>query len=303
MLTKPFDAVPPAFGYTRARRLHMPKLGGYLVSFAQALRIGVRDGQLTISLFRGSHTMRKVRVSIVIPLLTLALQGCSWTGGDGRAASALRLSGTTVQEALNIVSVAGQSIDIGNNGPAAAAILDTPRILAVDSSGNVFVPDISRIWRVDHATGIITTVAGTGSPGMGGDGVATDQPINLAFSVAMDGPNILYFSEFTNNRIRRVDLTANTVTTVIGTGTAGVPTYGQQASGQRITQPLGVFVQRLSADQAYLYFSDTGNRSVNRIALSLGNTTSGQVLLVAGGNGPGFSGDGGPATAAKLNNP
>jgi hypothetical protein len=49
----------------------MPKLGGYLVSFAQALRIGVRDGQLTISLFRGSDTMRKVRVSIVIPLLTL----------------------------------------------------------------------------------------------------------------------------------------------------------------------------------------------------------------------------------------
>jgi sugar lactone lactonase YvrE len=137
---------------------------------------------------------------------------------------------------------------------------------------------------------------------MGGDGVATDQPINLAFSIAMDGPNILYFSEFTNNRIRRVDLTANTVTTVIGTGTAGVPTYGQQASGQGITQPFGVFVQRVSADQAYLYFSDN-NRSVNRIDLSVGNATSGQVLLVAGGNGVGFSGDGGPATAAQLLSP
>ncbi len=251
--------------------------------------------------------MRKVRVSIVIPLLTLSalagLHGCSWTGGDNPAASALRLSGTTGQEALNIVSLAGKDIDIGNNGPATAAILDTPRLLTVDSSGNIYIPDISRIWRVDHATGIITTVAGTGSPGMGGDGVSTEQPLNTAFGVAMDGPNILYFAEFTNNRIRRVDLSANTVTTVIGTGTAGVPTYGQQASGQRITQPLGVFVQRLSADQAYLYFSDTGNRSVNRIDLSVGNATSGQVLLVAGGNGPGFSGDGGPATAAKLNNP
>ncbi len=250
--------------------------------------------------------MRKVRVSIVIPLLTLSalagLQGCSWTGGDGAAASALRLSDTTVQEALNIVSVAGQSIDIGNNGPATAAILDTPRIIAVDSSGNIYIPDIARIWRVDHATGIITTVAGTGSPGMGGDGVATDQPINLAFSIAMDGPNILYFAEFTNNRIRRVDLSTNTVTTVIGTGTAGVPTYGQQASGQRITQPFGVFVQRVSVDQAYLYFSDN-NRSVNRIDLSIGNATSGQVILVAGGNGAGFSGDGGPATAAKLVSP
>jgi len=75
----------------------------------------------------------------------------------------------TAQEALNIVSVAGRSIDIGNNGPATAAILDTPRILAVDSRGNIYIPDIARIWRVDHATGIITTVAGTGSPGMGGD--------------------------------------------------------------------------------------------------------------------------------------
>src|SRR5260370_13223112 len=117
MVKKPFDDVPPAFGYTRARRLHMPKLGGYLVSFAQALRIGVRDGQLTISLFRGSHTMRKVRVSIVIPLLTLALQDCSWMGGDGRAARARRLSGTTVQHALTLVSVAVQCINFGTNAP------------------------------------------------------------------------------------------------------------------------------------------------------------------------------------------
>src|SRR5258708_7781165 len=151
--------------------------------------------------------MRKVRVSIVIPLLALAgLQGCSWTDGDGPAAKALRLSGTTGQEALNIVSLAGKDIDIGNNGPATAAILDTPRLLTVDSSGNIYIPDISHIWRVDHATGIITTVAGTGSPGMGGDGVSTEQPLNIAFGVAMDGPNILYFAEFTNNRIRRVDL-------------------------------------------------------------------------------------------------
>src|SRR5262245_54265116 len=84
-----------------------------------AIRIGVRDGQLTISLFLGSHAMRKVRVSIVIPLLTLSalagLQGWSYTAGERVAASALRLSGTTGQEALNIVSLAGKDIDIGNN--------------------------------------------------------------------------------------------------------------------------------------------------------------------------------------------
>ena len=99
----------------------MPKLGGWLLSFAQALRIGVRDDQLTISLFRGSHTMRKVCVSIVIPLLTLSalagLQGWSYTAGEGVAASTLRLSSTTGQEALNIVSVAGQSLISGTMGP------------------------------------------------------------------------------------------------------------------------------------------------------------------------------------------
>src|SRR5262249_42232464 len=134
----------------------------------------VREGHLIISFhfFDGSHAMRRVRVSIVIALLTLSalagLQGWSYTAGEGVAASALRLSGTTGQEALNIVSMAGKDIDIGNNGPATAAILDTPRMLAVDSSGNVYVADVARVWRIDHATGIITTVAGTGSPGMGG---------------------------------------------------------------------------------------------------------------------------------------
>ena len=251
--------------------------------------------------------MRKVRVSIVIPLLTLSalagLPGCSATGGEGSAANALRLSGTTVQEALNIVTLAGRDLSVGNNGPATAAILNAPRLITVDASGNIYIPDLTRVWRIDHATGIITTVAGTGTAGVGGDGVATEQPVNIVFGVAMDGLNILYFSDFVNNMIRRVDLSANTVTTVMGTGTAGNMIYGQQASGQPVNQPAGLFVQRLSADQAYLYFNNFGNQSVNRIDLSVGKPTSGQVFRVAGGNGTGFAGDGGPATAAKINNP
>jgi len=183
------------------------------------------------------------------------------------------------------------------------AILNAPRLITVDASGNIYIPDLTRVWRIDHATGIITTVAGTGTAGVGGDGVATEQPVNTVFAVAMDGLNILYFSDTLGNMIRRVDLSANTVTTVMGTGTAGNMIYGQQASGQPVNQPAGLFVQRLSADQAYLYFNNFGNQSVNRIDLSVGKPTSGQVFRVAGGNGTGFAGDGGPATAAKINNP
>jgi hypothetical protein len=251
--------------------------------------------------------MRKVRVSIVIPLLTLSalagLPGCSATGGEGSAANALRLSGTTVQEALNIVSLAGKDIDIGNNGPALDAILDAPRLITVDASGNIYIPDVTRVWRIDHATGIITTVAGTGTAGVAGDGVATEQPVNLVFNVAMDGLDTLYYGDFGNNLIRRVDLSTNTVTTVMGTGTAGNFTWEQQASGQPVNQVAGLFVHRVSADQAYLYFNNFGNQSVSRIDLSVGNPTSGKVLRVAGGNGTGFAGEGGPATAAKVNNP
>ena len=182
----------------------------------------------------------------------------------------------------------------GDGGPATEAQLRCPSSVATDGSGNLYIVDScnSRIRKVDPA-GIITTVAGTGEHGDGGDGgPATEAQLRSPNSVATDGTGNLYISDYGNSRIRKVD-SSGIITTIAGTGERGFAGDGGPAVQAQLDHPLGVAVDAAGN----LYISDTDNRRIRRV------DSSGTISTVAGNGVPGFSGDSFPAIDAQLDNP
>jgi sugar lactone lactonase YvrE len=164
--------------------------------------------------------------------------------------------------------------------------------VAVDASGNIYFADMqnSRIRKVS-TTGIITTVAGNGSPGYSGDGgPATAAQLNVAADVAVDTGGNLYIADQFNRRIRKV-ATSGIITTVAGNGSRGYFGDGGPATAAGLVYPNGVAVDATGN----LYIADD-----NRI---LKVSTSGIITTVAGDGIPGFSGDGGAAINSKLDSP
>src|SRR5205814_1765576 len=123
----------------------------------------------------------------------------------------------------------------GDGGPAARAQLRSPSDVLVDRSGNVFIADSTnyRIRKITPA-GVISTVAGNGTSGFGGDnGAATGAQFNRPMGLAMDAAGNLYITDLNNHRIRRLTPDGR-VTTVAGTGTAGSSGDGGPASSAQL---------------------------------------------------------------------
>ena len=195
-----------------------------------------------------------------------------------------------------ITSVAGNGIasGSGDGGPAVAATLNTPADLAVDPAGNVYIADAfnHRIRRV-APDGVITTLAGTGAAGADGDGgPAGDARLRTPLGVALDANGVLYIADTYNHRIRTVS-TDGVINTIAGTGEAGFSGDGGPATAAQLAYPTGIAV----AADGTVYIADTRNHRVRRLA------ADGTITTVAGAGTPGFSGDGGPATLARLNSP
>ena len=182
----------------------------------------------------------------------------------------------------------------GDGGPAAAAQLSFPAGVAVDSSGSYFIADLGnhRVRKVDPS-GVITTVAGTGTAGFSGDGgPATAAELDSPSDVVLDSAGDLFIVDFGDNRVRKID-TSGTITTVAGTGAAGSSGDGGSAASAKLDAPAG-----LDIDSAgNLFIADYGNNRVRKVS------ASGTITTVAGTGAAGFSGDGGPATSAKLDAP
>jgi len=182
----------------------------------------------------------------------------------------------------------------GDGGPATNAALNSPRLIAVDNVGRLFIADTDnhRIRQVGPA-GAITTVVGNGIDGYSGDGgAATSAALLYPSGVALDNASNLFVADSGNNRIRKVN-PAGTIDTVAGNGTQGYSGDGGPATSAALNDPYGVAVD----SAGNLFIADAGNNRIRMV------NPAGAITTVAGNGVAGYSGDGGPAISGKLDQP
>ena len=182
----------------------------------------------------------------------------------------------------------------GDGGPAADAQLGGAFGLAVDSAGNLFIADVGnrRVRRVG-TDGVITTVAGSGEPGVGGDGgPATEAQLGFVSGLAVDDSGNLYIADLEHHRVRRVDA-AGIISTVAGDGRGGYNGEDIPATEAHLLHPRGLAVDRAGN----LYIADAFNHRVRRV------DSMGMIATVVGIGDWGFEGEGGPALEAFLRQP
>ncbi len=167
----------------------------------------------------------------------------------------------------------------GDGGPATQATLNFPGAVAADRQGNLYIADTMnhRIRKVDAATGVIATIAGTGQHRCSGDGgLATAAALNEPAALAVDDRGNLYVADQSNNRVRKVDLNTGTITTVAGTGETGYTGDGVPAAEAGLSGPSGLAI---GTDGA-LYIADTFSGRIRRI-----DPETGLISTVAGDGG------------------
>lgn len=197
----------------------------------------------------------------------------------------------------NVWTVAGMHMTFsfaGDGGPATAASLNNPTHFAFDAAGNIFIADWvnNRIRKVNATTGIITTVAGSGTAAHSGDGGPATAAGLSPGGMLFDAAGNMLVCDPSNHRIRKIDASGN-ISTFAGTGTLGATGDGGTATAATFNFP---------ASMAYdshnnIFLCDENNHKIRKIS------TTGIVSTIAGNGTAGFGGDGGPATAAMLQHP
>jgi trimeric autotransporter adhesin len=197
----------------------------------------------------------------------------------------------------------------GDAGPAMAATLRLPEGVALDRAGDLYVADSAnyRIRKINAAEPhIISTVAGNGTFGNGGDnGPATSAQIGFVHSITVDAAGNLYVADRNNNKIRKID-GSGTISTVAGNGAfcgnTPCPTGdGGPAIAAQLNSPEGVALDAAGN----LYIADGFNNRVRKIAAGANGTIDPTDIIttVVGTGDKAYGGDGGAATAAQLNFP
>ncbi|MCB1192366.1 MAG: hypothetical protein H7A23_24580 [Leptospiraceae bacterium] len=189
-----------------------------------------------------------------------------------------KITGSTI----STIAGTGSGGYSGDGGAATSAQLQSPYSVYGDSSNNLYIADLSndRIRKIVGTT--ISTIAGTGTGGYSGDGgAATSANIDTAVSVSVDSSGNVYFAEYNNSVIRKID-TSNNISTVVGTGTKGYSGDKGAATSAQINQPYGVAVD----SSGNIFISDTYNSRIRRIDVSSGN-----IYTIAGNGKEGFTDD------------
>ena len=199
---------------------------------------------------------------------------------------------------ITTVAGSGEKGYSGDGGRALAARLNEPYEVRFDRAGNVcWVERVNHLVRkLDVRTGVISTLAGNGTPGFSGDGgPAVKAQLSDPHSLAFDRKGDLYIADVRNQRVRKVDLTTGVITTLVGTGKRERTPDGAALSPS--TPVAGPRSLDFGPD-GILWLALREGHAVYRIDLGRGT-----IHHVAGTGEKGFSGDGGPAKAATLNGP
>jgi len=252
---------------------------------------------------------------------TLAGVGEAGHSGDGGDCASARLNGPsgcaldgagsffiadTQNNCVRVLDLVGWTIEAfagtgeagysGDGGPAAEATFSRPTGVAAGRDGDVFICDRGNhaVRRVSAADGVVTTVAGTGEAGYGGDGgPGTESRLAGPSGAALDGRGGLVICEAEGHRVRRLDLESGVISTVAGTGEAGVAEDGSEAVGAQLSAPSGVAVD----GEGNVYVAEAGANRIVRIG------EDGVLRVVSGTGEAGASGDGGPAADATYRGP
>ena len=275
-----------------------------------------------------------VRTSFRYYIDTVAGTGVEGYGGDGGQATSAELKkpqGIAVDASGNIyiadtqnhcirkvdtsgiitcvAGVPGQNGYSGNDGLATNARLDVPQGVFVDVWGDIYIADTNNCWirKVDALTGVITRVAGKldgGAPKCGGDDQEDGSPANNVMldqphGVFVDASGNIYIADTNNCWIRKVDAFSGVITRIAGKSHDGDPLCGYSGDGMLATnaqldKPGGVFVDGLGN----IYIADTNNNRIRKV-----DAATGLISTIAGNGASGYSGDGGPAISAQLNQP
>jgi hypothetical protein len=293
---------------------------------------------LFVALFCLTVVSRSANAQIAIPgegiINTVAGDGAGGYTGNGGAATSAELygpSGVAVDSAGNIYiadyfnnrirKVTASTGDIstvagdgtggysGDGGEATSAELDNPFAVALDSAGNIYIGDSdnNRIRKVTVSTGIISTVAGDGAAGYSGNGgKATSAELNAPGGVAVDSAGNIYIADVLNNRIRKVTVSTGDISTVAGDGTRGYSGDGGAATSAELFWPSGVTLD----SAGNIYIADADNMRVRVVNTGTAQITiatvvipAGDIATVAGDGTGGYSGDGGVAISAKIDDP
>lgn len=266
----------------------------------------------------GNHRVRKITPGGLI--MAFAGNGMLGSSGDGGPAIDARLNEPTsvaVDSKGNVYiadngnnrvrkvstdgtmsTVAGTGAEgfSGDGGPAVQARLYLPIGIGIDGSDNLLIADAGnlRIRKVNASNGVISTIAGDGRVGFGGDaGPATGAQFRFPYGVTVDPSGVIYVIDAADHRVRRIS-PDGVITTYVGTGDAGFSGDGGPAAQAQIN-----FASYIRTDSAgNLYIADYANNRIRKVTL-----TTGIITTIAGTGVGAYGGDGSSPLLADLNLP